>query len=76
MPSNLVTPTQPTTPFTPFVDSTGNAFGETTGATFNYAIDSHLKTPYNIIFSFGIQRELPASSSSTSTTSAASADAC
>ena len=59
LPSSLVTPTQPTTPFTPFVDSTGNAFGETTGATFNYAIDSHLKTPYNIIFSFGIQRELP-----------------
>jgi Carboxypeptidase regulatory-like domain len=59
LPSNLVPPTQPTIPFTPFVDANGNAFGESTGATFNYAIDPHLKTPYNIIFSFGIQRELP-----------------
>jgi hypothetical protein len=59
LPTGLATPTQPTNPFTPFVDSTGNAFGESTGATFNYAIDPHLKTPYNIVFSFGIQRELP-----------------
>ena len=58
-PAGLATPQQPTNPFTPFVDSTGNAFGESTGATFNYAIDPHLKTPYNIIFTFGIQRELP-----------------
>lgn len=59
LPAGLATPEQPTNPFTPFVDSTGNAFGESTGATFNYAIDPHLKTPYNIIFTFGIQRELP-----------------
>jgi hypothetical protein len=59
LPAGLNTPQQPTNPFTPFVDSTGNAFGESTGATFNYAVDQHLKTPYNIIFTFGIQRELP-----------------
>ena len=59
LPAGLTPPTQPTNPFTPFVDSTGNAFGEETGATFNYAVDPHLKTPYNIIFTFGIQRELP-----------------
>jgi len=60
LPPGLDTPQQPTNPFTPFVDpTTGQAFGETTGATFNYAIDQHLKTPYNIIFTFGIQRELP-----------------
>jgi hypothetical protein len=58
-PSGLLTPQQPTNPFTPFVDDTGNAYGEMTGATFNYAIDKHLKTPYNIIFTFGFQRELP-----------------
>jgi hypothetical protein len=58
-PAGLLTPQQPTNPFTPFVDSTGNAFGEMTGATFNYAVDPHLKTPYDIILTFGIQRELP-----------------
>lgn len=59
VPGGLTTPQQPTNPFTPFVDDTGNAFGESTGSTFNYAIDRNLKTPYNIIFTFGIQRELP-----------------
>jgi hypothetical protein len=59
IPPGLTPPQQPTNPFTPFVDGTGNAFGEMTGATFNYAIDQHLKTPYNIVFSFGLQRELP-----------------
>ena len=59
IPPGLNTPQQPTNPFTPFVDASGNAYGEMTGATFNYAIDQHLKTPYNLIFSFGIQRELP-----------------
>ncbi|HET6177882.1 MAG TPA: hypothetical protein VFE61_13165, partial [Candidatus Sulfotelmatobacter sp.] len=59
IPPGLLTPQQPTNPFTPFVDENGNAYGEMTGATFNYAIDKHLKTPYNIIFTFGVQRELP-----------------
>ena len=59
LPAGLATPIQPTNPFTPFVDSNGNAFGEQTGSTFNYAIDPHLKTPYNMVFSLGIQRELP-----------------
>ncbi len=59
LPAGLATPQQPTNPFTPFVDANGNAFGEPSQATFNYAVDPHLKTPYNIIFTFGIQRELP-----------------
>jgi len=59
IPPGLLTPQQPTNPFTPFVDSTGNAYGEMTGATFNYAIDKNLRNPYNIIFTFGLQRELP-----------------
>jgi len=58
LPSGLAAPQQPTNPFTPFVDSNGQAFGEAVN-TFNYAVDPHLKTPYNIIFTFGIQRELP-----------------
>jgi len=59
LPAGLTTPQQPTNPFTPFVDpTTGQAFGEAAN-TFNYAIDPNLKTPYNIIFTFGIQRELP-----------------
>ena len=58
LPPGLNTPQQPTNPFTPFVDATGTAFGEANN-TFNYAIDPHLKTPYNITFTFGIQRELP-----------------
>lgn len=59
LPPGLTTPQQPTDPFTPFVDpATGQAFGEA-ASTFNYAIDPHLKTPYNIIFTAGIQRELP-----------------
>ena len=45
-------------PFTPFVDSSGIPFG-TAENEFNYAIDPKLKTPYSIVFNFGIQRELP-----------------
>jgi hypothetical protein len=57
LPTGLTPPQQPTNPFTPFVVN-GQAFGES-ASTFNYAIDPHLKTPYNILLSFGIQRELP-----------------
>jgi len=59
LPAGLTPPQQPTNPFAPFVDANGNAFGEPSQSTFNYAVDSHLKTPYNIIVTFGIQRELP-----------------
>ena len=58
LPPGLQTPIQPTIPFTPFVEN-GVPTGEQNGQTFNYAIDPNLKTPYNIIFSFGVQRELP-----------------
>ena len=59
IPAGLTPPQQPTNPFTPFVDpATGQAYGEA-ATTFNYAVDPHLKTPYNIIYTFGIQRELP-----------------
>ncbi len=59
LPSNLATPQQPTNPFTPFVDPvSGQAYGEAV-STFNYAVDPHLKTPYNFVFTLGIQRELP-----------------
>jgi hypothetical protein len=58
LPPGLATPQQPTNPMTPFVDANGQAFGES-ATTFNYAVDPHLKTPYNIIYTFGIQRELP-----------------
>ena len=58
LPSGLLTPQQPTNPFTPFVLN-GVPFGEQNGFTFNYAVDPNLKTPYNITFTAGIQRELP-----------------
>jgi len=58
IPSGLLTPQQPTNPLTPFVTN-GVPFGEQNGLTFNYAVDPNLKTPYNITFTAGIQRELP-----------------
>lgn len=53
-------PSAPTVsvPFTPFTDG-GVADGLASGGPFNYAIDRNLKTPYSIVYSFGIQRELP-----------------
>jgi Carboxypeptidase regulatory-like domain len=58
LPPGMSPPQQPTIPFTPYVDSNGIAYGEAVN-TFNYAIDRNLKTPYNIVYTFGIQRELP-----------------
>ena len=47
--------TRPFTPFTiPGLGGIGAAIGQA-----NYAIDPHLKTPYSITLTFGIQRELP-----------------
>ncbi len=46
-------PAPVTVPFTPF-DIQGLADGQA-----NYAVDSHLKTPYSIATTVGIQRELP-----------------
>ncbi|HVO80276.1 MAG TPA: carboxypeptidase regulatory-like domain-containing protein [Terriglobales bacterium] len=53
----LTPPTPITRPFAPFVDENG-PFGTATGQA-NYAIDPNLKTPYSLVYSFGIQRELP-----------------
>jgi hypothetical protein len=46
-----------TRPFVPFVAG-GFPIGQEQFAT-NYAIDQNFKTPYNIQYSFGFQRELP-----------------
>ncbi len=44
-------------PYAPFV--TGGVADGLALNEFNYAIDPKLKTPYSIMFTFGIQRELP-----------------
>jgi Carboxypeptidase regulatory-like domain len=49
------------TPFTSGSGSTLQVFGTNTGQFNNYAIDSHLKTPYSLAYSVGLQRELPGS---------------
>ena len=54
----LTTPPVVTRPFTPFVIAGLGGIGAALGQA-NYAIDPHLKTPYQITFTFGIQRELP-----------------
>jgi len=45
-------------PFQPFVIPGLGGIGTAEGNS-NYAIDSHLKTPYSITMTFGLQRELP-----------------
>jgi hypothetical protein len=44
-------------PYTPFVDSNGFPFGLANGGAFNEGVDKHLKTPYNVQFSLGLQHE-------------------
>lgn len=58
-PPIAVVPPVITRPTTPFVDSSGNPFGEAADQ-FIYAADPNFKTPYENVFGFGIQRELPA----------------
>jgi hypothetical protein len=54
-----IPPTPVTLPYAPFVGP-GGPFGTASGqGFFNYAIDQHLKTPYSMLFTFGIQRDLP-----------------
>jgi hypothetical protein len=57
------TPVQPgpvSVPFAPFVDPVSGPIGTASGqGFFNYAIDQHLKTPYSMLLTFGIQRDLP-----------------
>jgi hypothetical protein len=48
------------TPFIPYVDANGNPTGLANGEDFNTTIDSHFRTPYNIMVSAGMQREFPA----------------
>jgi hypothetical protein len=55
----LTPPATPKAPYQPFVDSTGAPYGLQNGGAFNSTIDPALRTPYNIVFSAGIQRELP-----------------
>jgi len=45
-----------TSPYTPYVDS-GFPFGLANGQAFNEGVDKHLKTPYNVQFSVGVQHE-------------------
>ncbi len=45
-------------PYTPFV-SNGVPFGLQNGQAFNEAASNNLKTPYNIMFNFGVQQQLP-----------------
>jgi Carboxypeptidase regulatory-like domain len=57
-PPIAITPPIQTNPTTPFVDATGAPFGEAAGQ-FIYAVDPNFKTPYEDVYTFGIQRELP-----------------
>ena len=62
--ANLALPAPPTAPaiskpFTPFVDG-GTPFGLATGQ-FNTAVDPHLKDPYSIMYTFGMQHQFPQS---------------
>lgn len=58
--NSLTAPATPTQPYEPFVTN-GVPSGLTTYQAYNATIDPSLKTPYNIIFNFGIQRSLPQS---------------
>jgi hypothetical protein len=52
-----VAPTALKAPYTPFVDEDGFPFGLANGGAFNEGVDKHLKTPYNVQFSLGVQHE-------------------
>ena len=54
----LTPPATPRPPYQPFV-SKGVPFGLNNGLAFNETIDPTLKTPYNMVFNFGVQRQLP-----------------
>jgi Carboxypeptidase regulatory-like domain len=54
----LTAPATPKPPYEPFVKN-GVPYGLTSYQAYNSTIDPALKTPYNIIFNAGIQRELP-----------------
>lgn len=57
-----VTNTAPpiTTPFSPFIDpASGYPLGNAEGQ-FNYTVEKNFRTPYSYVYTFGVQRELPA----------------
>ena len=47
-----------TRPFVPFVDQ-GFPFGLANGQAFNETIDRHLRNPYSLVLSLGVQHEFP-----------------
>jgi hypothetical protein len=47
------------TPFTTGSGPTLDVFGTNSGQFGNYVIDPHFKTPYSLVYSAGVQRELP-----------------
>lgn len=58
-PPSAMAPDTPKAPFQPFVTN-GMPYGLTNGQ-FNTAIDPNLKTPYSILFSYGMQHQFPGS---------------
>lgn len=54
-------PAAPKSPYLPFVDDTNTPYGLQNGQAFNSMIDPHLKTPYNIMISAGMQHQFPGS---------------
>lgn len=60
-PPAFPTPPAITTPFYPFVSGSGSSavpFGLANGQAFNESIDPNLKTPYNVQFNFGFERQI------------------
>jgi hypothetical protein len=60
-PPVFATPPAITRPFYPFVAGSGSSavpFGLANGLAFNESIDPHLKTPYNIQFNLGFERQI------------------
>jgi hypothetical protein len=51
-------PPTPAPPYEPFV-AAGQPYGLQIGSAFNATIDPSLKTPYSMIFNFGLQRSMP-----------------
>jgi len=55
---SIAAPATPKPPYEPFV-AAGVPYGLYTGSAFNATIDPSLKTPYEMIFNAGVQRQLP-----------------
>jgi hypothetical protein len=57
-PPTAVAPAPPKPPYQPYI-SAGDPIGLQNGGAFNEMIDPNLKTPYSIMFNFGMQHQLP-----------------